>query len=113
MAQRKTRAVLGGDPALAQGQTLLRTVTAHHLFAQGKRAKRQVVTRWLTEVGQLVVQTRRRMHGLGERRAQGTPHALPTLQTRHAVAKRLIPPIVQWLTPGGVAKGQIGHVGVT
>ena len=58
----QTRAVVV-RPALAQVQTILRTVKEHHLFAKGKQAKRQVLTRLLTEVGQLVVQTRRLLQG--------------------------------------------------
>ena len=109
----KTRAVVGAEAALAQVQTILQTVKEHHLFAKGKQAKRQVLTRLLTEVGQLIVQTRRLFQGLGARRDRVTHHALTTLQTMHEVAKRLIPQIVQWLTTGVVAKGKILHAGVT
>ena len=113
LAKLKTRAVVGVDAALAQVQTILRTVKEHHLFAKGKQAKRQVLTRLLTEVGALVVQTRRLVQGLGERRDRVTQHAITTLKSMHEVAKRLIPQIVQWLTTGVVAKGKIVHVGVT
>jgi hypothetical protein len=113
LAKLKTRAVVGVAPALAQVQTILRTVKEHHLFAKGKQEKRQVLTRLLTEVGQLVVQTRVLVQGLSARRDRVTQHALTTLQTMHEVAKRLIPQIVQWLTTGVVAKGKILHAGVT
>jgi hypothetical protein len=113
LTQLKTRAVVGVDPALAQVQTILRTVKEHHLFAKGKQAKRQVLTRLLTEVGQLVVQTRLLVRGLGARRDRVTQNALTTLQTMHEVAKHLLPQIVQWMTTGVVAKGKIVHVGVT
>lgn len=109
----KTRAVVGVDTALVQVQTILRTVKEHHLFAKSRAAKRQVLTRLLTEVGQLVVQTRRLVTGLGERRDRVTHNALTTLTTMHEVAKRLIPQIVQWITTGVVAKGKIVHAGVT
>lgn len=109
----KTRAVVGVDTALAQVQTILRTVKEHHLFAKGPQEKRQVLTRLLTEVGQLVVQTRRLVQGLGERRDRVTHHAITTLKTMHEVAKRLIPQIVPWITTGVVAKGKIIHAGVT
>jgi hypothetical protein len=109
----KTRAVVGVDTALAQVQTILRTVKEHHLFAKGKQAKRQALTRLLTEVGQLIVQTRLLVQGLGARRDRVTHHALTTLKTMHEVAKRLIPQIVQWITTGVVAKGKILHAGVT
>jgi hypothetical protein len=113
LATLKTRAVVGVDPALTQVQTILRTVKEHHLFAKSKQAKRQVLTRLLTEVGQLIVQTRLLVQGLGARRDRVTQNALTTLQTMHEVAKRLIPQIVQWLTTGVVAKGKIVHAGVT
>jgi hypothetical protein len=113
LAKLKTRAVVGVDTALAQVQTILRTVKEHHLFAKGTQAKRQVLTRLLTEVGQLVVQTRLLVQGLSEHCDRVTQHAMTTLQTMHEVAKRLIPQIVQWITTGVVAKGKIVHVGVT
>jgi hypothetical protein len=113
LAKLKTRAVMGGDTALAQVQTILKTVKEHPLFAKGKQAKRQVLTRLLTEVGQLVVQTRRLVQGLGERRDRVPHNALTTLQTMHEVAKRLGPQIVQWITTGVVAKGKIVPAGVT
>lgn len=109
----KTRAVVGVETALAQVQTILRTVKEHHLCAKGTQEKRQVLTRLLTEVGQLVVQTRRLVQGLGERRDRVTHHAITTLKTMHEVAKCLIPQIVQWITTGVVAKGKIIHAGVT
>jgi hypothetical protein len=113
LAKLKTRAVVGVETALAQVQTILRTVKEHHLFAKGKQAKRQVLTRLLTEVGQLIVQTRLLVQGLGARRDRVTQHAVSTLRTMHEVAKRLIPQIVQWITTGVVAKGKILHAGVT
>jgi len=113
LAKLKTRAVVGVDAALAQVQTILKTVKEHHLFAKGKQEKRQVLTRLLTEVGQLVVQTRVLVQGLSTRRDRVTQHAIATLQTMHAVAKRLLPQIVQWITTGVVAKGKILHAGVT
>ncbi len=113
LAKLKTRAVVGVDTALEQVQTILRTVKEHHLFAKGQEEKRQVLTRLLTEVGQLVVQTRLLVQGLGERRDRVTHNALTTLKTMHEVAKQLIPQIVQWITTGVVAKGKIVHAGVT
>jgi hypothetical protein len=109
----KTRAVMGVDTALAQVQTILKTVKEHHLFVKSRTAKRQVLTRLLTEVGQLVVQTRLLVTGLSERRDRVTHNAITTLKTMHEVAKRLIPQIVQWITTGVVAKGKIVHAGVT
>jgi hypothetical protein len=108
-----TRGVWGVDHALAQVQTILRSVKEHHLFAKGKQAKRQVLTRLLTEVGQLVVHTRPLLRRLGNSRDRVTQRATATLVALHAVAKRLVPQIVQWITTGGVAKGKMVHAGVT
>jgi hypothetical protein len=113
LVQRKTRTVMGVDPALAHVQTILRTVKEHHLFVKSRVAKRQVLTRLLTEVGQVVVQTRLLVTGLGERRDRVTHNAITTLKTMHEVAKRLMPQIVQWITTGVGAKGKIVHAGVT
>jgi hypothetical protein len=109
----KTRGVLGVDHALDQVRTILRSVKEHHLFAKGKQAKRQVLTRLLTEVGQLVVQTRLMVTRLRQSRDRVTQHATATLVAMHEVAQRLIPQIVQWITTGVVAKGKIVHAGVT
>ena len=109
----KTRGVWGVDAALAQVQTILRSVKAHHLFAKGTQAKRQVLIRLLTEVGQLMVQTRPMVTQLGQRCDRVTQSARATLGAMHEVAKRLIPQIVQWITTGVVAQGNILHAGVT
>jgi len=109
----KTCAVWGVETALAQVQTILRTVKEHHLFAKSRAAKRQVLTRLLTEVGQLVVQTRPIVTRLGQSCDRVTQRATATLVAMHEVAKRLIPQIVQWITTGVVAKGKILHAGVT
>jgi hypothetical protein len=113
LAKLKTRGVLGVDAALAQVQTILKSVKEHHLFAKGTQAKRQVLTRLLTEVGQLIVHTRPMVTQLGQRRDRVTQRATATLWAMHEVAKRLIPQIVQWITPGVVAKGKIVHAGLT
>jgi hypothetical protein len=113
LVQLKTRGVWGVDHALTQVQTILRSVKEHHLFAKGKQAKRQVLTRLLTEVGQLVVHTRPLLRRLGDSRDRVTQRAMATLVAMHEVAKRLVPQIVQWITTGVVAKGKIVHAGVT
>jgi hypothetical protein len=113
LAKLKTRGGLGVDTALAQVQTILRSVKEHHLFAKDKQAKRQVLTRLLTEVGQLIVHTRPLVTRLGQSRDRVTQRAVATLVAMHEVAKRLIPQIVQWLTTGVVAKGKIVHAGLT
>jgi hypothetical protein len=105
--------VYGVDSALAQVETIRRSVKEHHLFAQGKTEKRQVLTRLLTEVGQLMVQTRLLIKRLGERHERVTHNAITTLTTMHEVARRLVPQIVQWITTGVVAQGKILHAGLT
>ena len=105
--------VYGVDSALAQVETILRSVKEHHLFAKGKTEKRQVLTRLLTEVGQLMVQTRLLIKRLGERHERVTHNAITTLTTMHEVARRLVPQIVQWITTGVVAQGKIIHAGLT
>jgi len=112
LAQLKTRAVVGVDTALAQVQTILKTVKEHHLFAKSPAAKRQVLTRLLTEVGQLIVQTRPMIVSLKQRHDHVTQRAIATLCAMHEVAKRLIPQIVQWITTGVVAPGKILHAGL-
>ena len=113
LAKLKRRGVLGVDRALAQVQTILRSVKEHHLFAKGKDEKRQVLTRLLTEVGQLIVQTRPMVARLAQSRDRVTQSATATLGAMHEVAKRLIPQIVQWITTEVVAKGKIVHAGLT
>jgi len=108
----KERGVVGVGRALAQVQTILRSVKEHHLFAKGKPEKRRVLTRLLTEVGQLVVDTRPMVEQLRQSRDRVTQSARATLGAMHEVAKRLIPQIVQWITTGVVAKGKIVHAGL-
>ena len=109
LAKLKTQGVLGVEAACAQVQTILKSVKEHHLFAQSKQEKRQVLTRLLTEVGQLIVQTRPMIVQLRQRHDHVTQRATATLCTMHEVAKRLIPQIVQWITTGVVAPGKILH----
>jgi hypothetical protein len=113
LAKLKRRGVVGVDRALDQVQTILRSVKEHHLFAKSKAEKRQVLTRLLTEVGQLIVQTRPMVARLAARRDRVTQSTTATLGAMHEVAKRLIPQIVQWITTEVVAKGKIVHAGVT
>src|SRR5712671_465388 len=58
LSQLKQRGVMGVEAAFEQVQTVLRSVKEHHLFTKGKEEKREVLTRMLREVGQLMVQTR-------------------------------------------------------
>jgi len=112
LVQLKNSGVYGVDAALAQVETILRSVKEHHLFAKGKTEKRQVLTRLLTEVGQLLVQTRLLIKRLGGSHARVTHKAITTLTTMHEVARRLVPQIVQGITTGVVAQGKILHAGL-
>jgi len=109
----KRLGVWGVDAALEQVQTILVSVKEHHLCAKGQAAKRQVLVRLLTEVGQLLVQTRPIVARLAHHGERGLYHATSTLMAMHEVAKGLIPQIVQWITTGVVAKGKILHAGIT
>ena len=109
----KDRGVLGVQSALEQVETVLRSVKEHHLFATGKWAKHQVLTRILTEGGQLLVQTRAMVARYAQSSDGLTRRAIATLGSMHEVAKELIPQIVQWITTGVVAKGKILHAGIT
>src|SRR5712671_1422913 len=93
LMQLHKRGVQGLDRALEQVQTIVRSVKEHHLFSKGREEKRQVLTRLLTEVGQLVVQTRSMVQRLGESRERMTHGAVTTLKTMHEVARRLVPQI--------------------
>ena len=112
LAKLKSRGGVGVETALAQVQTALRSVKEHHLFAKGKAEKRQVLTRLLTEVGQLMVQTRLVVKRLGQGRDRVIQRATATLAAMHEVAKQLVPQIVQWMLTGVVAKHKILHAGL-
>ena len=112
LSKLKGRGVLGVAQALDQVQTILRSVKAHHLFAKGTAEKRAGLIRILTEVGQLLVQTRPLGQRLGASGDCVTQSVTATLSAMHKVAKGLIPQIVQWITTGVVAKAKILHVGI-
>jgi hypothetical protein len=113
LSKLKKRGVPGVARAMEQVETILRSVKEHHLFAKSKADKRQVLTRLLTEVGQLVVQTRPLVKRLSQSRDRLTQGAVATLGAMHEVARALVPQIVQWLLTGVVAKGKILHAGLT
>jgi hypothetical protein len=112
LRQLKQRGVWGLDTALAQVQTVLRSVKEHHLFTQGKAEKRQVLTRILREVGQLMVETRPVLARWAQSPDRVIQNATATLASMHDVIKSLIGQIVQWVTTGVVAKDKIIHVGI-
>jgi hypothetical protein len=112
LSQLKQRGVMGVEAAFEQVQTVLRSVKEHHLFTKGKAEKREVLTRILREVGQLMVQTRPLLKRLASSPDRVIQNATATLGRMHEVIKPLMGQIVQWLTTGVVAKGKILHVGI-
>jgi hypothetical protein len=108
----KTRGIQGLDAALAQTETILRSVKAHHLFTKGKTEKREVLTRILTEVGGLISQTRviaTAVQGCSDRVIQS---ARARLVAMHDVIKVLMGQIVHGVSSGKVAANKIVHVGI-
>jgi hypothetical protein len=112
LTQLKTRGIQGLDYALDQVQTVLRSVKEHHLFTKGREEKREVLTRILTEVGELVAQTRPLVEALDTSSDQVMQSARSRLVAMHEVIKPLMRQIVHWLTTGKVAANKIIHVGI-
>lgn len=106
------RGVQGLAGALEQVETILRSVKEHHLFTKGKGAKREVLTRLLTEVGTLIGQTRVIETALEGRADQVIQSARSKLRAMHAVIKVLMGQIVHWVSTGKVAAHKIVHVGI-
>ena len=112
LIQLKKRGMQGLDSAIDQTQTVLRSVKEHHLFTKGREEKREVLTRILTEVGELVAQTRPLVEGLETSADQVMQSARSRLVAMHEVIKPLMRQIVHWLTTGKVAANKIIHVGI-
>jgi len=108
----KQRGVQGLESALEQVQTILRSVKEHHLFTAGKAAKREVLTRILREVGDLIVQTRPLVTRLRPSADRVMQSARSRLMAMHEVIKPLMGQIVHWLATGKVAANKILHVGI-
>ena len=112
LSQLKKRGIQGLDRALDQVQTILRSVKEHHLFTKSREEKREVLTRILTEVGELMVQTRPRIEGRETSADQVMQSARSRRVAMHEVSKPLMRQIVHWLTTGKVAANKIIHVGI-
>jgi hypothetical protein len=112
LTQLQKRGVQGLDDALDQVQTILRSVKEHPIFTPGKADKRQVLTRIMREVGELMVQTRALVERLVTQSERVIQNARSRLVTRHEVIKPLMGQIVHWLTTGKVAANKIVHVGI-
>ena len=108
----KKRGIWGLDRVLEQVETVLRSVKAHHLFTKSREEKRQMLSRRLTEVGELMVQTRPLVERLGTRLDRVIQSARSRLMAMHEVIKPLMGQIVHWLTTGKVAANKIVHVGI-
>jgi hypothetical protein len=108
----KQRGVQGLEAALEQAETIVRSVKEHHLFAKSQADKRQVLTRILTEVGELMVQTRPLVERLATSWERVIQSARSRLMAMHEVIKPLMGQIVHWLTTGQVAANKIVHVGI-
>jgi hypothetical protein len=113
LVQRNHSGEEGVDAALAQVETIHRSVQAPHLFAQGKTAKRPGLTRLLAEGGPLLGQTRLLSTRLGERHERVTHNAITPRTTMPEGARRLVAPMGQWITTGVGAQGPILHAGLT
>jgi hypothetical protein len=112
LTQLKKRGVQGLEAALAQSETILRSVKEHHLFTKSKVDQRQVLSRILTEVGELMVQTRLLVERLGTSWDRVILRARSRLMAMHEVIKPLMGQIVHWLTTGKVGANKIVHVGI-
>jgi len=112
LTQLHKRGVQGLDSALAQVQTILRSVKEHHLFATCTTDKRQVLTRILREVGELMVQTRPLVERLATPLDRVIRSARLRLMAMHEVIQPLMGQIVHWVTTGKVAANKIIHVGI-
>jgi hypothetical protein len=112
LTQLKKRGIQGLDAALEQSETILRSVKEHHLFTKSKADKRQVLTRILTEVGELMVQTRPLVERLGTSWDRVIQSARSRLVAMHEVIKPLMGQIVHGLTTGNVAANKIVPVGI-
>jgi hypothetical protein len=112
LTQMKQRGIAGLDHALAQGQTILRSVKEHHLFTSDKAAKREGLTRLWKEVGALIVHTRPLVEPLERCTDRVLQSARARLLAMHEVIKPRMGQIVQWIATGKVAANKIVHVGI-
>ena len=112
LTQLAKRGMCGLDRVQEQVQTILRSVKEHHLFTAGKADKREVLTRILTEVGALIVQTRPLVERLATSADRVIQSARARLLAMHEVIKPLMGQIVQWISTGKVAANKIVHVGI-
>ena len=90
----KERGMQGVEGALEQVETILRSVKDHHLFTKGRQDKREILTRLLTEVGDLMVQTRALVDGHDMSSDQVIQRAWSRLAAMHDVIQVLMGQLV-------------------
>jgi hypothetical protein len=112
LIQLQKRGIQGLKAPLEQVETILRSVKEHHLFTKAREEKRTVLTRILTEVGDLMVQTRPLIARLEASSDRVIQSARSRLLAMHGVIKVLMGQIVHWVTTGPVAANKIVHVGI-
>jgi hypothetical protein len=112
LIQLQKRGIQGLKAPLEQVETILRSVKEHHLFTKAREAKRTVLTRILTEVGDLMVQTRPLIARLEASSDRVIQSARSRLLAMHGVIKVLMGQIVHGVTTGQVAANKIVHVGI-
>jgi hypothetical protein len=112
LIQLQKQGIQGLEAALEQVETILRCVKEHHLFTKAREEKRTVLTRILTEVGELMVQTRPLTTRLEASSNRVIQSARSRLSAMHGVIKVLMGQIVHWVTMGQVAANKIVHVGI-
>ena len=112
LTQLAKRGMHGLEQAQEQGQTILRSVKEHHLFTSGKADKREVLTRIVKEVGEVIVQTRPLVKCQRPSSDRVMQRARSRLTAMHEVIKPVMGQIVHWLSTGKVAPNKIIHVGI-
>jgi hypothetical protein len=110
LIQLQKRGIQGLKAPLEQVATILRSVKEHHLFTKAREEKRTVLTRILTEVGELMRQTRPLIARLEASSDRVIQSARSRLLAMHGVIKVLMGQIVHWVTTGQVAANKIVQV---
>jgi hypothetical protein len=109
----KKKGVQGLESAIEKGNTVLRSVKEHHLFAKAKEEKEKILTRLIEETEHLMEETTQVVESIKEIADRVKQKAVEKLTAMKKVATQLIPQIIQWMKRGVVAKGKILHAGLT
>src|SRR3990172_2673772 len=109
----KKKGVQGLESAIEKGNTVLRSVKEHHLFAKAKEEKEKILTRFIEETEDLMEETTQVVESIKEIADRVKQKAVEKLTAMKKVATQLIPQIIQWMKTGVVAKGKILHAGLT